>query len=305
MASYDLIVVGEGFTGLACARHAASFGLKTATTEGNLFGGLIINIGELEGHEALEGHEEPTSGVDVASGLMESNAAAGIENLSAQVTALEPSAQGITVVSEGGEHFARAVVIATGARLSKLGVPGEDEFDHRGVSQCADCDGPMFQGEHVVVVGGGDSAFQEATALSQYVDRVTLLLRGERPRARREWVERVQALPNAAIRTGVRVRAIVGTDTVSGVELESAGGAERLACAGVFVFVGLTPSSEIAPPQVERDGTGALRTDAAMQTAVPGLYAAGAVRAGYGGRLVDAVREARTAAESIARSLAA
>jgi thioredoxin reductase (NADPH) len=297
MASYDLIVVGEGIAGLACARHAASLQLKTATTEGNIFGGLVINVSE------LEGSEDAGSGVDMASALMESNAAAGVENLGANVVAIEPQGAGFRVATDGGDHQARAVVLATGATLNKLGVPGEEEFDHRGVSQCADCDGPMFQGEHVVVVGGGDSAFQEAAALSHYVAKVTLLLRSE-PRARAEWVERVRALENVAIRTGVQIEAILGDKTVNAVTLRTAGGeAERLECAGVFVFVGLTPNSTIAPEGVRRDLHGALQTDDTMQTAVPGLYAAGAVRAGNGGRLVDAVREARAAAESAARAL--
>jgi len=146
--AFDLIVIGEGITGLACAKHAASLGLKTATTEGNLFGGLVINVAE------LEGYDEHGSGVDIASALMEANASAGVENLGATVTALEPDGSAIRVKTEGGDFTARAVVIASGARMRKLGVPGEEEYDHRGVSQCADCDGPMFQGEHVVVAGG-------------------------------------------------------------------------------------------------------------------------------------------------------
>jgi thioredoxin reductase (NADPH) len=111
LAKYDLIVVGEGVTGLACARHAASLGLKTATAEGNLFGGLVINIGE------LEGYDESGSGVDLASALMEANAAAGVENLGANVTGIEPAGDAIRVLTEAGEHSARAVVIASWARL--------------------------------------------------------------------------------------------------------------------------------------------------------------------------------------------
>jgi thioredoxin reductase (NADPH) len=298
LATYDLIVVGEGVTGLACARHAASLGLKTATAEGNLFGGLVINVGE------LEGYDEAGSGVDIASALMESNAAAGVDNLGAQVTGIEPAGERIRVLTDAGEHGARAVVIASGARLNKLGVPGEEEFDHRGVSQCADCDGPMFQGEHVVVVGGGDAAFQEAQALARYAGQVTILMRGAQPRAHAELVEKVRRLDNVALRPGTSVDAILGAATVDGVSVHSAGGeSERIDCAGVFVFVGLTPNSECAPQGVKRDAAGAIETDASMQTAVPGVYAAGAVRAGYSGRLVDAVREAKAAAESAARGL--
>ena len=162
----------------------------------------------------------------------------------------------------------------------------------------------MFQGEHVVVVGAGDAAFQETLTLSQYAGAITLLMRGERPRARPELVERVHALANVTLRTGVTVEAIEGQDTVEAVTVRSAAGdSERIACAGVFVFVGLTPNSEIAPSPVKRDASGAIETDAGMQTAVPGVYAAGAVRAGYSGKLVDAVREAKEAAESAARRL--
>ncbi|MCC7082568.1 MAG: FAD-dependent oxidoreductase [Burkholderiales bacterium] len=296
MATYDLIVVGEGITGLACAGHAASLGLRTATTEGNLFGGLVINIAE------LEGYDEHGSGVDIAAALMEVNSAAGVETLGANVTSIEADADSIKVLTETGEHSARAVVIASGARLNKLGVPGEEEFDHRGVSQCADCDGPMFQGEHVVVVGGGDAALQETIALVQYVGQVTILMRGETPRARPELTERVRQLDNVTFRTGVSVQAIHGDDTVNAVSVRtSSGKCERIDCAGAFIFVGLTPNSQIAPAGVERDTRGAIQTDASMQTAVPGVYAAGAVRAGYSGRLTDAVREARTAAESAVR----
>lgn len=296
--AFDLIVIGEGVTGLACARHAASLGLKTATTEGNLFGGLVINVAE------LEGYDEAGSGVDVASALMEANAEAGVENLGATVTGIEPTDGSLRIKTESGDYTARAVVIASGASMRKLGVPGEEEFDHRGVSQCADCDGPMFQGEHVVVVGGGDAAFQEAIALSRYVGQVTILVRGAKPRAHTELVEKATSLPNVAVRFEVTVREIVGSQTVEGVQVESSNGnVSRMDCAGVFVFVGLEPNAAFAPSGVIRSASGAIETDASLQTAVPRVFAAGAVRAGYTGKLVDAVREARQAAESAARAI--
>jgi len=297
--AFDLIVIGEGVTGLACAKHAASLGLKTATTEGNLFGGLVINVAE------LEGYDEAGSGVDIAAALMEANAEVGIENLGATVTALEPEGGAIKVKTEGGDYTARAVVIASGARLRKLGVPGEEEFDHRGVSQCADCDGPMFQGEHVVVVGGGNAAFQEAIALSRYVGNVTILMRGDKSRAHAELVEKAQALPNVSVRSGIQVQEILGGTTVEGISVKSSSGdTSRIDCAGVFVFVGLEPNAEFAPSGVARAADGTIQTDASLQTGVRGIFAAGAVRSGYSGKLVDAVREAREAAENAARLLA-
>ena len=297
-AAYDLFVIGEGVAGLTCAGHAASLGLRTATTEGNLFGGLVINVAELEGYEG------GGSGVDLASSLMEANANAGVENLGVTVTAIETAGNLIRMRTDGGEHTARAVVIASGARLNKLGVPGEEAFDHRGVSQCADCDGPMFQGEHVVVVGGGDSAFQEAAALAHYVDKVTILMRGAKPRARAALVERVSGLSNVTVTPDTRVTEIHGNDTVNGITVRGADGSpRRMDCAGVFVFVGLTPNSEFARTNVVCNAKGEIETDAACQTAMRGVFAVGAVRAGYSGRLDDAVKEAKAVAATATRVL--
>ena len=297
-AVYDLIVIGEGVAGLSCASHAASLGLRTATTEGNLFGGLVINVAELEGYEG------GGSGVDLASSLMEANANAGVENLGAAVNAIATAGNIIKVRTDGGEHAARAVVIASGARLNRLNVPGEEAFDHRGVSQCADCDGPMFQGEHVVVVGGGDSAFQEAAALAHYVDRVTILMRGSQPRARASLVERVRGLATVSVTPNTTVTEIHGSDTVNGITIRAADGSRsRMDCAGVFVFVGLAPNSEFVPATVVRNAKGEIETDASYETALRGLYAVGAVRAGYSGRLEDAVKEAKAVAETATRVL--
>src|SRR5262245_23976412 len=154
MAAYDLIVIGEGISGLTCANEAARSGLKVATFEANLFGGLVINVNELDGYPP----DRETSGADLASGLMEANAGLNIASVQEAVTAVTPANGGFRI----GGHTARQVVAASGARMKKLGVPGEAEFEGRGVSQCADCDGPMFQNEEVAVVGGGDSALQEA-----------------------------------------------------------------------------------------------------------------------------------------------
>ena len=149
MASYDLLVIGEGIAGLTCANHAASKGLKVATFEANLFGGLVINIGELEGYP----EDRQTSGAEFASELMEKNGSLNVESVQEPVTAVSPATGGFEVKTGGGRHTAKQVVVASGARLRKLGVPGEAEYEGRGVSQCADCDGPMFQNEEVAVVG--------------------------------------------------------------------------------------------------------------------------------------------------------
>jgi len=298
---FDLIVVGEGMTGLTCANHAATLGITVATVEANVFGGLVINIAELEDYP---GHG---SGVDLAAKTMEANAEAGVTSINGTVTAIEGSAGNFRVMIDGEAYQARAVVIASGAAFRRLGVPGELDFDHRGVSQCADCDGPMFQGEHVVVVGGGDAAFQEATTLAGFAGKVTLLMRGAAPRARASLVAKTQSKPNVTVVPETVVEEIVGGNMVEGIRVRSLkdGSTSRIDCAGVFVFIGLVPNADVAPAAVQRGPGGHLVTNEGLQTAVPGIYAAGAVRAGYSGRLADAEAEGRTAAQAAARALGA
>src|SRR5688572_17325347 len=209
MASYDLIVIGEGISGLTCANEAARAGLKVATFEFNLFGGLVININELDGYP--EGRQ--TSGAEFASELVEANAGLNVASVQEQVKAVSPAGAGFEVRA-GGNHQARQVVVASGARLKKLGVPGEAEFEGRGVSQCADCDGPMYQNEEVAVVGGGDSALQEALVLARYAGKVHILHRGERFRAQEHYVKEVSTSPKIAVSWNTVLDAIVGTKMV-------------------------------------------------------------------------------------------
>ena len=179
-SNYDLIVIGEGISGLTCANHAARAGLKVATFESNLFGGLVININELEGYP----EDRQTSGAEFASELVEANGGLNIDSVQEPVTSVNAAGSGFEVKTGGARYAARQVVAASGARLKKIGVPGEAEYEGRGVSQCADCDGPMFQNEEVAVVGGGDAALQEALVLAKYCGKVHVLNRGERLRAR-------------------------------------------------------------------------------------------------------------------------
>src|SRR4051812_15773798 len=133
--TYDVIVIGEGVSGLTAAGELAAAGLKVATVEGQLFGGLVINVNELE--PAPEGL--PHSGAELASEIMASNSEAGVTSIQEPVTSLRESNGALHVVTDSGTHTARQVVVASGARLKRLGVPGEEEYDGRGVSQCADC----------------------------------------------------------------------------------------------------------------------------------------------------------------------
>jgi thioredoxin reductase (NADPH) len=294
---FDLIVIGEGVSALACAGHAARSGLSVATFEANLYGGLVLNIQE------LDGWPEAKSGTDLATELMMASVDAGATSIQAPVVALRQVGEGFEVVTGDSTYGARQVVIASGAKLKALGVPGESEYEGRGVSHCADCDGAMFQDEDVVVVGGGDSAFQEALVLAQHCRSVRILVRGDAWRARPHLAERVLATPGISIVANTTVEAILGGKTVERIRVRRNGQAEEIAAAGLFAYIGLAPNSGFVPPEISRDAEGRILTDANLATSLPGAWAIGAVRAGYSGLLVDAVAEAERVADAIRRCL--
>jgi thioredoxin reductase (NADPH) len=290
--SYDVIVIGEGVGGLACAGHARRAGLSVATIESNLFGGLVLNVNELDGYPGAE------SGTLLASELMQANSDAGVASIQEEVTAIVP-AGGAFEVTAGGVYGARQVVIASGARLKKLGVPGEREFEGRGVSSCADCDAPMFQNEEVVVVGGGDSALQEALVLAKFCSRVHIVHRGDRLRAQKHLAEQAEADPRISFMWKTTIEAVVGAKMVEKVRVRRNGNTEEITAAGVFAYVGLEPNAACAPSGSRRDGHGHLVTNDALETSTPGVWAIGAVRAGYSGLLRDAVIEAQRVAKAV------
>jgi thioredoxin reductase (NADPH) len=290
-SKFDVIVIGAGITGLTAAKQTAQAGLSTASIEALLFGGLVININELDG-------EPHGSGTDFASTLMGEISELGVENLSETVTSLSRDGNQIAVTTDAGTHRARAVIVASGARIKRIGIPGEAEFEHRGVSQCADCDGPMYQGEDVVVVGGGDSALQEALVLANFCKQVHLVHRGNKFRAHQNLIDTVAARDNIRPVWNSVALEVQGAQMVNKVKLRNVADNKisEIPCSGFFAYIGLEPACDFAPSEITRDAGGFLVTDASLQTAMAGVFAAGAVRAGYGGMLTDAAKEAQTAA---------
>jgi thioredoxin reductase (NADPH) len=275
--------------GLSAARQAAEAGARAATFEGLLFGGLVTNINVLDPSP----DSEFASGADLAAAILQANTELGVESVQQPVTAVERGGQGFIVRTAEGDYEAGRLVIASGARLQPLGIPGEADFAGRGLSTCADCDGPLYRGREVVVVGGGDSALQEALVLAEFCARVHVVNRAPQFTGRADLAARIASHDNIKVLHNAELQRIEGKDGVEQVTLRN--GTAPLPCAAVFAYVGLVPNTEYLPGDIKRDAGGHLVTDASMETSWRGVFAAGAVRSGHGGTLGDAIREGRAA----------
>ncbi|MBL6953394.1 MAG: FAD-dependent oxidoreductase [Alphaproteobacteria bacterium] len=297
--SHQLIVIGAGVAGMAAATEAARCGLKTALFDDGLLGGLITNVGAVHGHPGLA----ETTGADLVNTMLGEALEAEVDYQPGAVTELAAMSDHWRL--PGNDVTALRVILATGADLRTLDVPGEARLMGRGVSQCAFCDGGLYKGKDVAVVGGGDGAFQEALHLAQLCANVTMILRGRKPRARPTFARQAADLGNMHFRWQTDVREIIGDGGVDAVRLHDQDGGEEeiLPIAAIFPFIGLAPRTALAPAAAKRDDDGGLIVDADMQTDQPGLYAIGAARAGHGGQVAHAIADAKSAAQGAWRSI--
>lgn len=300
---YDVIVAGGGIAGLTAGVTSARLGRQTLVLTGGAPGGLLLSIEKIEGYP---GFPDGVSGFELCPLTQEQAALAGAAFSMAELHGVEPDGEGWRVSAADGERLARAVVVATGARLRELGVPGEEELRGRGVSHCASCDAPLFRERVVGVVGGGDSALQEALTLADAVAEVVVLHRGDTLSAQASFQERVLAHPKIDVRYGTVVEEVLGDGTVSAVKVRhvASGAASELELGGLFVYVGLQPNSDVLSDRLRLDDSGHVPTDAQMRTELPGLLAAGVVRRGAAGRAAGSAGDGAIAAIAADRYLA-
>ena len=296
MASdYDVLVIGGGLAGMTAGMYAARHGLSVGVIERMMGGASIINVEKVENYP---GFPEGIMGADLAAMTQEQAMNAGADFVMGEVSGIAEQGDYRIVDTDAGEYRGKVVIIAAGSTLRLLGIPGEEEFTGRGVSQCATCDGPLYSGEVVGVAGGGDSAADEALVLSQYADRVLLFHRRSELRAQRTLVDRVLANPKIEVVWNTVIDEVLGEDTVSGVRITNLDTGEQGAreLSGLFVYVGLTPNAGFAGSMLQTDGGGHIPVNVSMETAVPGVYAVGDIRQHSSSQLVSAAGDGATAA---------
>jgi thioredoxin reductase (NADPH) len=272
---HDVIVIGSGPAGYTAAIYAARAQLKPLVFEGTQFGGALMTTTEVENYP---GFRDGITGPELMDEMREQALRFGADLRMEDVDAVSLDAPVKSVTVGDQTYQARSIILAMGAAARHLGVPGEEALIGMGVSTCATCDGFFFRDQDIAVVGGGDSAMEEATFLTRFARSVTLIHRRDQFRASRIMLERARANDKIKFLTNTQVTAIEGDPKVSGIRLRNAitGEESTLAVTGVFVAIGHDPRSELVRGQVDLDAAGYVQVEGSTtSTSVEGVFAAG------------------------------
>lgn len=295
---YDTIILGAGPGGMTAATYASRANMSVLMIDRGIYGGQMNNTAEIENYPGF-----PTIlGPELAEKMYASSTQFGAEYAFGTVLHVEAQADGSwRVVTDMDEYIANTVIVATGAAYKKLDVPGEEAFAGRGVSYCAVCDGAFFRGQHVIVVGGGDSAVEEATYLAGLAEHVTIVHRRDKLRAQQILQDRAFANEKISFVWNSEVEEILGDDKkVTGVRVRNNQTDEtsEIDAAGVFIYVGLLPVSDPVQDLGITDANGWIMTNDRMETSQPGIFAIGDVREKELRQITTAVGDAAVAGQN-------
>ena len=295
---YDLIIIGSGPAGLSAAVYGRRAGFSTLVIEKNpMSGGQVLNTYEVDNYLGLPG----INGFDMGMKFREHAEKMQAEFMEADVLGIEDMGDLKLVKTAEGDYEAKAVIIASGASHSHLGVPGDEELSGMGVSYCATCDGAFFRGKTVAVVGGGDVAVEDAIFLARACEKVYLIHRRDSLRAAQSLQNTMLALPNVEVCWNSVVESINGDGKVQSITLLHKNGGQKneLAVQGVFIAVGIRPNSESFITNIAADEKGYLIAGEDCATSMPGVFAAGDIRTKKLRQIVTAVADGANAVEGI------
>ena len=275
---YDIVIVGGGPGGLTAGLYAARADMKTLLLEGNAQASQITMTDMIENYPGISS----IGGFELHDTFKKQAVSFGLETRPEQVVRIDRAQSGDVsgweVVTDNGAYCTLSVIVSTGAAWSRLGVPGEVEMIGRGVSNCATCDAPFYRGREVAVVGGGDTAVQEAVYLTKFASKVTLIHRRDRLRATAILQQRAFASEKITFAWDSVVEEILGEDGVTGVRIRNVKDPDRredIPADGVFIFVGLVPNTAVVKGLVKLDDDGYIIADSDMKTSAEGIFACG------------------------------
>lgn len=295
---YDTIIIGAGPAGMTAALYAARSNLKVAILEQGVPGGQMNNTLDIENYPGFE----LVTGPELAMKMFEPLEKMGVQHLYGIVTAVEDQGAYKLVKTADEVYQTKTVIVATGAKHRHLGVIGEDTYASRGVSYCAVCDGAFFRDQDLLVVGGGDSAVEEALFLTRFANKVTIIHRRGSLRAQKVLQDRAFAHPKIAFIWDSVVKEITGNEIkVSGVTIENVKTGERYqqTFGGIFIYVGLDPVSHVVSNLGITDEAGWIVTDDKMQTQCAGIFAVGDVRQKHLRQITTAVGDGAIAGQGV------
>ena len=299
-STYEVAIVGGGIAGLSAAIHAARSSLHCLLVERMMPGGQIFNATHIEN---MPGIVDPVSGVELSERLHDQAAQAGVEITLSEVTGLESDGADWLVQQNDGDVRARTVTIAAGSSFKKLGLDREDDFYGSGISNCASCDGPLFNDQTVGVVGGGDSALDEALALTEFAAKVIIFHRDAGLDGQAPLQQRVHVDPKIELRPDTEVTTLLGDAMLEGVTTRhtASGETSQVNLSGLFVFVGLEPNTNFLDGVVPLDAAGHVETDVWMRTPTRGVFAVGDIRQHSAALLASSAGDGATAAVAAKR----
>ncbi|WP_455437397.1 NAD(P)/FAD-dependent oxidoreductase [Hungatella hathewayi] len=295
---HDLIIIGSGPAGLSAAVYGRRAGFSTLVIEKNpMSGGQVLNTYEVDNYLGLPG----INGFDMGMKFREHAEKMQAEFVEADVLGVEDAGDYKLVKTAEGDYEAKAVIIASGASHSHLGVPGEEELSGMGVSYCATCDGAFFRGKTVAVIGGGDVAVEDSIFLARACEKVYLIHRRDSLRAAQSLQNTMLALPNVEVCWDSVVESINGDGQVSSLTMlhKPSGERRELQLQGVFIAVGIKPNSESFIANIASDEKGYLIADEDCATSMPGVFAAGDIRTKKLRQIVTAVADGANAVEGV------